>query len=184
MIHLRTLVNALNQAIALRIKETAKLNGLVRPIKRQKDGSLEIINVDNLNNPVVIDDRYSINLWHRVLVIDSEQLTGQGRGNKYRFDAKMILVCSSKREITHDVLLFVLTKQLNVSYISSDFDATKIIRQETGKNDLNIETSIFQINYTLSYLSTTCFDECEAAPLVPVGPVDCIEVSQGGVLTP
>jgi hypothetical protein len=85
MQHLRSLVNELNQAIALRIKETARLNGLVRPIHRQLEGSQEITPVDNLNYPVSIDDRFEINLWHRVLTIDSEQLSGQGRGNQYRF---------------------------------------------------------------------------------------------------
>lgn len=183
MQYLRPLVNAINEAIALRLKETARLNGLVRQVVRQREGQAEITAIDNLNNPVVIDDRFAINLWHRVTVIESEPLVGQGRGNKYRFDAKMLLICSSKREITHDVLVFVLSKQKDVTYTSSDFDISRIIRQETGRNDVNIENALFQIQYTLSYLSEKCFEDCFAAPSPSTGTSDCIEVSQGGVLT-
>jgi len=184
MQHLRNLVYETNLAIAARLKETARLNGLVRQVRRQTDGGTEITLLDNLNNPVIIDDRWSINLWHRVTEIQSEQLTGQGRGNKYRFDAQMLLICSATRETTHDVLVFILTKQKNIVYKSSDFDAASIIRQETGKNDVNIDKPLFQINYTLSYLSEKCFEECEIAEIAPRGTVDCIEVSQGGILTP
>ena len=182
MQYLRPLVNAINEAIALRIKETARLNGLVRQVVRQREGQSEITPIDNLNNPVAIDDRWNITLWHRVTGIESEALTGQGRGNKYLYNAKMLLVCSSKREITHDVLVFVLSKLKNVTYQSSDFDASRIIRQETGKSDLNIEQCLFTIEYVLSALSDKCFDECEVVPLASTGTSDCIQVTQGGVI--
>ena|SRR4028118_1693153 len=183
MQHLRNLVKEINQTIAGRLNETARLNGLVRQVRRQKEGTTEYTNLDRAGNPVVFDDRWNITLYHRLVTIGGDQITGRGKGNRYKFEARMLLLCSAKQETTHDQVVMLLAGMRNVNYVSSDFNIDRIIRQETGGNSVNIERSLFQIEYTLSYLSDNCFDDCEVAELAQSGDTDCIEISQGGILS-
>ncbi|MES2731725.1 MAG: hypothetical protein V4714_08255 [Bacteroidota bacterium] len=185
MNYLRAPVSVINSLICARLKDTSQVFGIVKQIRREKDKVVELITVDENNNPVSIDDRYFITIYHKINKINSKAIGGRGKHTTYQLEAEMSLICSSKTEVVHDILLLILSGQKNITYSGSDFDFTKIIRQETGKRDINHENSLFQIDYSIFHQSDRCLDECQMNDLLTASVEhDCIETSQGGVLTP
>lgn len=186
MNYLRAPIAVINALICARLKDTSQVFGIVKQIRREVDKVVEIITVDENNNPVSIDDRYFVTLYHKINKITPKVIGGRGKGTVYQFDAEMSIICSSKNEVVHDILLLILSREKNVEYNGSDFDFAKIIRQETGKRDVNHENSLFQIDYTITHISSRCLDECAMNDLLTASVTahDCIETSQGEPLTP
>ncbi len=197
MYYLRAPIAALNATICARVKDSSQVFGIVKQIRREQDKVVELITVDENNTPVSIDNRYSVTLYHKINKINSKPIGGRGKHTTYQLEADMSIICSAKNEVVHDVLLLILSREKNIVYAGSDFDFAKIIRQETGKRDVNFENCLFQIDYTITHQSDRCLDECvineelkraaaclETDGVFPAFITDCLTTNDDFSITP
>lgn len=162
MKYLRELIHELNRKICPHLdgKETYGIHNLVKQVRRGSAQQAELLNVDMLNCPVVIDDKYQTLIYHRLDRISGDKIDGRGRGNNYRLNAQLLMIVCTTSDTLHDLLLFLLMEQANIEYSSSSFDHNRIIQQETGRRELNIDRPLFQINYTLTTMAERCLPDC------------------------
>lgn len=157
MLLLITEVDKLNDQLIVDIKDSYRAYGLVRSAMK----GTEKINYDSKDQVVFIDDTTASFLYHKLINERYSEIQIRGKNKVYNATAEINIICYSKFDYFHDHILNRLSKLKHVTITSSDFDAYKIIKEETGKSDFDFKNYLFMVTYQLVYKIDYCPIVCQ-----------------------
>lgn len=154
MTYLDNIVEPINAEI-LKGFESLQLNvaGLVTAAKNETEPKF----VDKGGKNVHFDSTMDINLYHRVVRANSQEIKSGGKKKLFEINADFELVCFTSCRDFDEVVISKLYFFPFVTSTRTDYDAYRILQKEVGVKDYDFNNKfIFVVTYNTLYQSPLC----------------------------